>query len=120
VIAALRAELDRMIAAGEHADELVDADAAFHDVIARAPGNGVLRALLRSLSTSTIRARLWHGITDRGALDLAREEHSRIYEAIAAGDADLARAATLLHIAHNETWLREHLGPADDVPFAGG
>ena len=79
----------------------------------------VLRALLRSLSTSTVRARLWHGIADRGALDLARDEHRRIYDAIVAGDADLARAATLLHIVTNETWLREHLGPADDVPLAG-
>jgi GntR family transcriptional repressor for pyruvate dehydrogenase complex len=117
VASALRAELDRMIAAGDSADELVEADAAFHDVIARAPGNGVLRALLRSLSTSTVRARLWHGIADRGALDLAREEHARICEAIAAGDADLARAAALLHIATNENWLREHLDPAEDVPL---
>ena len=116
VIAALRHELDRMVAAGDRADDLVEADAAFHDVIARAPGNGVLQALLRSLSTNTVRARLWHGIADRGALDLAREEHARIYEAIAAGDTDLARAATLLHIATNETWLRDHLDPADDVP----
>jgi GntR family transcriptional regulator, transcriptional repressor for pyruvate dehydrogenase complex len=119
VIAGLRRELDRMIAAGEHAEELVSADAAFHDVIAAAPGNGVLRALLRSLSTKTARARLWHGIAERGALDLAREEHARIYEAIAAGDADLARASALLHIATNERWLREHLDPADDVPLDG-
>ena len=117
VIAGLRRELDRMIAAGDSADELVKADAAFHDVIAAAPGNGVLRALLRSLSTSTARARLWHGIADRGALDLARNEHTAIYEAIAAGDPDLARAAALLHIATNERWLREHLDPADDVPL---
>jgi GntR family transcriptional repressor for pyruvate dehydrogenase complex len=117
VMAALRAELDRMVAAGDSPDDLVEADAAFHDVIARAPGNGVLRALLRSLSTSTVRARLWHGIADRGALDQAREEHRRIYEAIAAGDADLARATALLHIATNENWLREHLDPADDVPL---
>jgi GntR family transcriptional repressor for pyruvate dehydrogenase complex len=119
VCAALRAELDRMVAAGDSADDLVEADAAFHDVIARAPGNGVLRALLRSLSTSTVRARLWHGIADRGALDQAREEHRRIYEAIAAGDADLARASALLHIATNENWLREHLDPSDDVPLEG-
>jgi GntR family transcriptional regulator, transcriptional repressor for pyruvate dehydrogenase complex len=119
VLGALRGELDRMIAAGDKADDLVGADAAFHDVIARAPGNGVLQALLRSLSTSTIRARLWHGIADRGALDLARDEHTRIYDAIAAGDPDLARAATLLHIVTNETWLRQHLGPADDVPLDG-
>ena len=119
VIAALRRELERMHLAGDRADELVAADEAFHDVIAGAPGNGVLQALLRSLSTRTVRARLWHGIADRNALDLAREEHARIYDAIAAGDADLARAAALLHIATNEKWLREHLGPADDVPLDG-
>ena len=119
VIRALRTELDRMVTAGDRANDLVEADAAFHDVIAGAPGNGVLRALLRSLSTSTVRARLWHGIADRGALDLARDEHVRIYEAVAAGDADLARAAALLHIVTNETWLREHLDPADDVPLDG-
>jgi GntR family transcriptional repressor for pyruvate dehydrogenase complex len=118
LVADLRAELDRMVAAGDRADELVAADAAFHDVIARAPGNGVLRALLRSLSTSTARARLWHGIAERGALDLARDEHARIYDAITAGDADLARASALVHIATNERWLREHLDPADDVPLA--
>jgi GntR family transcriptional repressor for pyruvate dehydrogenase complex len=115
----LRRELDRMVAAEDRADDLIAADTAFHDVIARAPGNGVLRALLRSLSTNTVRARLWHGLVDRNALDLARAEHEEIYLAITAGDAEVARAATLLHIAHNETWLREHLGPADDVPLDG-
>jgi GntR family transcriptional regulator, transcriptional repressor for pyruvate dehydrogenase complex len=119
VVASLRRELDRMIDAGDRADELVEADTAFHDVIAAARGNGVLRALLRSLSTSTQRARLWHGIAERGALDLAREEHTRIYEAIAAGDADLARASALMHIATNERWLREHLDPTEDVPLDG-
>lgn len=117
VVAALRTELDRMVSAGDRADDLVEADAAFHDVIARAPGNGVLQTLLRSLSSSTIRARLWRAIADDGALDVARDEHTRIYDAIAVGDAELARAATLLHIANNETWLREHLAPADDLPL---
>jgi GntR family transcriptional repressor for pyruvate dehydrogenase complex len=116
---ALARELGRMYEAGDRADELVDADAAFHDVIGRAPGNAVLRSLLQSLSTRTVRARLWHGIADRMALDVARAEHTRIYEAIASGDPDLARAATLLHIASNEAWLREHLGPAGEVPVAG-
>jgi GntR family transcriptional repressor for pyruvate dehydrogenase complex len=115
--AALRYELDRMYAAGDRADELVEADAAFHDVLGDAPGNTVLRSLLRSLSTRTVRARLWHGMADRMALDKARAEHTNIYDAIVAGDADLARAAALLHIATNEAWLRDHLGPADDVPI---
>jgi len=115
----LRHELDRMIDAGDRVEDLVAADAAFHDVIGRAPGNAVLRSLLQSLSTSTIRARLWHGMQDEVALDVARSEHERIYEAIVAGDADLARAATTLHISSNELWLRQHLGPADNVPDPG-
>jgi GntR family transcriptional repressor for pyruvate dehydrogenase complex len=119
VLAALNWELERMHAAGDGAEELLEADMAFHGVIAGASGNGVLQALLRSLSTSTARARLWQGISDHSALDRAREEHGYIYQAIAAGDAELAHAAALVHIAHNETWLREHLGPADDVPLVG-
>jgi GntR family transcriptional repressor for pyruvate dehydrogenase complex len=113
---ALRFELDRMFDAGDRVEDLVEADAAFHDVIGQAPGNAVLRSLLQSLSTRTVRARLWHGMADRVALDTARAEHTRIYEAIVAGDPDLARAATTMHIASNEAWLRENLGPTDDVP----
>jgi GntR family transcriptional repressor for pyruvate dehydrogenase complex len=106
-----------MYAAGDRVEDLIEADAAFHEVIGSAPGNAVLRTLLRSLSTRTVRARLWHGMTERQALDLARAEHTRIYEAIEAGDPDLARAATLLHIANNEAWLRAHLDPSADVPL---
>ncbi len=120
VKAALRVELDRMFAAGDRVEDLVEADTAFHDVIGQAPGNAVLRSLLQSLSTSTVRARLWHGMADSVALDTARAEHTRIYEAIVAGDPDLARAATTMHIASNETWLRDHLAPTDDVPLRDG
>ena len=116
----LRRELDRMFDAGDRVEDLVEADTAFHDVIAQAPGNAVLRSLLQSLSTSTMRARLWHGIADRDALDLARAEHTRIYEAIVAGDPELARAATAIHIASNEQWLREHLAPDQGVPLENG
>jgi GntR family transcriptional repressor for pyruvate dehydrogenase complex len=116
---ALRRELDRMFDAGKNVEDLVEADAAFHDVIAQAPGNAVLHSLLQSLSTRTLRARLWYGMADRIALDRARAEHTRIYDAIVAGDPDLARAATTVHIASNEAWLRDHLGPSGDVPLEG-
>ena len=76
---ALRFELDRMYAAGDRVEELVEADAAFHDVIGQAPGNAVLRSLLQSLSTRTVRARLWHGMADRVALDTrARRAHAHL------------------------------------------
>src|SRR5690242_19750172 len=114
--AALKRELDRMHDAGDRVEELVEADAAFHDVIARAAGNAVLRSLLESLASRTVRARIWHGVADRDALELARAEHRPIYEAIVDGDPELARAATAIHIASNERWLKEHLGPDHDVP----
>jgi GntR family transcriptional repressor for pyruvate dehydrogenase complex len=117
---ALKRELDRMYAAGDSVEHLVEADAAFHDVIAAAAGNAVLRSLVASLSTRTARARIWHGVADRDALELARAEHTRIYEAVVAGDPHLASAASAVHIASNEKWLREHLSPADDVPLDGG
>ena len=106
-----------MYSAGEDVEHLVEADAAFHDVIAAAAGNAVLRSLIASLSTGTARARIWHGVADRDALELARAEHTRIYDAVVAGDPELASAASALHIASNEKWLREHLGSSDDLPL---
>src|SRR5260221_9739462 len=44
---ALRRELDRMFDAGDKGEDLGEADAAFHDVIAAAPGNAALRPLLQ-------------------------------------------------------------------------
>jgi DNA-binding FadR family transcriptional regulator len=53
---------------------------------------------------------------DRDALELARDEHLRIYEAIVDSNPELARAATAIHIATNEQWLQEHLAPDQGVP----
>ena len=93
-------------------EELVEADVAFHAVIAKAAGNAVLASLLASLSTRTMRVRLWHGRAADDALDETREEHRRIYEAIVAGDPELARAAATAHIASGERWLRAQLTEA--------
>lgn len=104
--------LERMREA-QTVEHLVEADVAFHAVIARAAGNGVLASLLASLSTRTMRVRLWHGRAADDALDETREEHRRIYEAIVAGDAELARAAATAHIASGERWLRAQLAATD-------
>ena len=100
--------LERMGEA-KNVEELVEADVAFHALVARAAGNAVLASLLASLATRTMRARLWHGREADGALDETRNEHRRIYEAIMAGDPDLARAAAAAHIASSERWLKGQL-----------
>src|SRR6266403_1727683 len=56
-----KAELKRRLDSMGDADsveDLVEADVAFHAVIARATGNAVLTSLLASLSTRTMRVRL--------------------------------------------------------------
>jgi GntR family transcriptional regulator, transcriptional repressor for pyruvate dehydrogenase complex len=114
----LAQSLERMREA-RNVEELVEADVAFHAVIAKAAGNAVLTSLLASLATRTMRARLWHGREADGALDETRDEHRRIYEAIVAGDPDLARAAATAHIASSERWLKGRLAngkPHDGEP----
>jgi len=105
----LKRELDRMLAA-QAVEDLVEADVAFHSLVARATGNSVLSSLLESLSTRTMRARLWKGRADQGALDATRAEHTRIYEAIIARDPELARTMAAAHVATGERWLRATLG----------
>jgi len=105
----LRVELDRMLAA-PGAAELVDADMAFHAVIAGAAGNTVLSTLLDGLSARTMRARLWRGQADEQALAVTVSEHVRIYEAIMSRDPELTRALAAAHIATGELWLRLNLG----------
>jgi DNA-binding FadR family transcriptional regulator len=114
-VAALGRELDRMVAA-ESVEELVDADMAFHSVIARASGNSVLSSLLESLSTRTLRARIWRGRDEAGALDDTRADHRRIYDAIRHRDPDLARAMAAVHVANGEAWLAAHLEAGSDWP----
>jgi len=104
----LEQSLERMRDA-RNVEELVEADVAFHAVIARAAGNAVLTSLRASLATRTMRARLWHGREADGALNETRDEHRRIYEAIMAGDPELARANATAHIASSERWLKGQL-----------
>ena len=117
--AALRGELDRMTAATS-VEDLVDADAAFHAVVAQAAGNSVLSSLLEGLSTRTLRARVWRGRLEKGALDETRAEHTRIYEAIVARDPELARIVSAAHVANSEHWLRADLARIEAADSSAG
>jgi GntR family transcriptional repressor for pyruvate dehydrogenase complex len=104
------AELDAEISAvapDTDVEALVEHDIRFHAAIARLAGNDYLASLLDSLTSQTVRARVWRGLTQAGALERTLAEHRAILDAIADHDVDLATASTQVHIAGIERWLRQ-------------
>ncbi|MFD9942219.1 FadR/GntR family transcriptional regulator [Nonomuraea sp. NPDC059023] len=90
-------------------EELVDNDLKFHQRIARGSGNNVLCSFIESLAGPTHRARIWRGLTQEGALEKTMEQHTAIYDAIAARQPDVARSWATVHVAGVEAWLRKAL-----------
>jgi GntR family transcriptional repressor for pyruvate dehydrogenase complex len=88
-------------------DALVGHDVRFHAGIARLAGNDYLASLLESLTGHTVRARVWRGLTQAGALEHTLAEHRAILDAIADHDVELATAASQVHISGIERWLRQ-------------
>jgi GntR family transcriptional repressor for pyruvate dehydrogenase complex len=90
-------------------ERLVEHDLAFHKLIADATGNGYLAGLIEGLSSRTVRARAWRGLTQENAVSRTLTEHHAIVDALAARDADLGRALMTVHINGVEQWLRAAL-----------
>jgi DNA-binding FadR family transcriptional regulator len=93
----------------EHAGDspaFIEADTDFHKVILDACGNASLASLIENLSSGTLRARLWHSLVDRGAVEATLASHVGIYSALVARDAERAAAADLMHLGAAEDWLR--------------
>ena len=88
-------------------EALVQHDLAFHQAIVEAAGNEYLSRLVESMSSGTVRARVWRGITQHGAAERTIAEHRGILAALEARDARLAEALMLTHIAGIEDWLRQ-------------
>ncbi|MDJ0462970.1 FadR/GntR family transcriptional regulator [Streptomyces sp. H27-C3] len=106
------AEVEKQLAAmnaTEEAEEFLAADMAFHRAIARAAGNDALAAIIDGLSSRTFRARVRRGHQEVGAFGRTREEHRRIFRALAARDPEAARVAAAAHVGAVEEWLREQL-----------
>ena len=105
-LAALRASLDAVIAAVEAGQDSVAADFQFHLDIARATQNRHFAELMATLGAQIIpRARL----EPAGEMSAERQaymrrvnaEHESILDAIAAGDAEAARAAMRTHLSNS-------------------
>ncbi|HWU47579.1 MAG TPA: FadR/GntR family transcriptional regulator [Humibacter sp.] len=90
-------------------EDLVAHDLEFHRAIVDAAGNAYLSSLIDGLSSHTIRARVWRGLTQENSVARTLAEHRSIVDALARGDAELAQALTTVHISGVEQWLRAAL-----------
>ncbi|NEM91025.1 FadR/GntR family transcriptional regulator [Galbitalea soli] len=88
-------------------DRMVAHDLEFHRIISDASGNAYLARLLDSMSGSTARARIWRGITQEGSAGRTLSEHAAILRALQNHDAEMTRAALVVHIGGIESWLRQ-------------
>ncbi|BDZ40293.1 FadR/GntR family transcriptional regulator [Microbacterium suwonense] len=92
-------------------DDLVAHDIHFHHEVVRLAGNDYLASLIDGLSSQTIRARVWRGLTEQGAVERTLSEHRAIAEAVAQHDAALATSLATAHVAGIERWLRQAVKP---------
>lgn len=88
-------------------DDLVAHDIRFHGQIVHLTQNGYLSSLIDGLGSQTIRARVWRGLTEQGAVERTLSEHRAIAEAIAQHDSALATSLATAHVAGVERWLRQ-------------
>jgi GntR family transcriptional repressor for pyruvate dehydrogenase complex len=118
----LRAALDEFAAAVESGREAVAADLRFHLGIARATQNPRFAELMGALGVGMIpRARLDDDAPTsperREFLRRVNAEHENIYDAIAAGDSDAARAAMRTHLSSSRE--RRRRAQVESVPAIG-
>lgn len=106
-IAELKTEVDNVDPASVRLDELVEHDILFHRRIAHIAGNAYLASLVESLSGQTVRARIWRGLTEEGAVERTLAEHRAIADAIGQHDSGLAISLATAHVAGVERWLRQ-------------
>ncbi len=88
-------------------DGIMDADIAFHRVIATAADNSALAALTDALASRTIRARLWLGLHRKGQVQTAHAEHLAILNALKLRQPDRARLLMSYHLLTVEDTIQD-------------
>lgn len=88
-------------------EQFVEADIAFHRVIAHASGNAALAALIDAIASRTVRARVWMGLHSEGQERRAHEEHLSILTALRNHDPDRARLLMDIHLLKVEDFVQE-------------
>lgn len=88
-------------------EAVMDADIAFHRIIAAASRNSTLAALVEALAGRTVRARLWRAINEEGVELDTHLEHLAILTALKAHDPDAARLRMGVHLLGVEQYLAD-------------
>lgn len=118
-IAALEAEIATVDAATS-IDELVEHDVRLHRLVAAGSGNRYLAGLIESLAAHTVRARVWRGLTEDGAVQRTLVEHAALVDAIRLHDVERASVLASSHVSGVEEWLRRAAAGGHDAPSARG
>ena len=106
---AIRAGVSPLVVDGEQLDHeaILDADIAFHHVIAQGANNSALAALIDALANRTQRARLWLGLHNQGQVVTSHGEHLAILRALQAHHPDRARLLMGHHLLVVEDYVQD-------------
>jgi len=110
----LKARLDEHCRCAMRPEEFVGSDIAFHRQIAVLAGNPIFTATLEAM-LSWLSAYYRTLVRAPGAERLTLAEHERIYQAIAARDADAAEAAMRDHLTRANTLYQSLLKPEGEA-----
>ncbi|WP_418275006.1 FadR/GntR family transcriptional regulator [Isoptericola jiangsuensis] len=89
-------------------ERFIETDVAFHRVVAGHCGNPVITALVETLASRTVHARLLRGLRHGGTEARAHADHEAIWRALADHDAERARTHMAAHLLTVEEDLGEH------------
>jgi GntR family transcriptional regulator, transcriptional repressor for pyruvate dehydrogenase complex len=112
--AAVLATVEPLVVDGEHLDHesIMDADVAFHHIVAQGANNSALAALIDAFANRTQRTRLLLGLNNHGRVVTSHDEHVAILEALRSHQPDRARLLMGHHLLIVEDYLRDQ--PAID------
>ncbi|HEY4270014.1 MAG TPA: FadR/GntR family transcriptional regulator [Galbitalea sp.] len=101
--------VEPLVRTGDERDHevILDADIAFHHVVAQASNNPALAALIDALANRTSRSRLWLGLHKHDQVQNAHSEHRAILHALAAHQPDRARLMMDHHLLVVEDALQD-------------
>jgi DNA-binding FadR family transcriptional regulator len=89
-------------------ERFIDADTAFHRLVAQASRNPALAALIDNLVGRTTRTRMWRAVTERGAVEATHREHRAILDELVQRDPERARIRMQVHILAVEEFAASH------------